>query len=98
MVEVFKSPINLQKSADVRATATSAEIAIEANSSVRVAIPFAKAFVDAPLVLYSLICADNVFELSHYLVEIRVDGFTVCIENQSRVSRAVKVMYEARSN
>lgn len=98
MVEVFKSPVNLQKQTEVRAIATSAAIAIEPNSSVRAAIPFAKPFADVPFVFYSVICADNAFELAHYIVEIRADGFTVCIENQSMAARSVKIAYEAKSN
>jgi hypothetical protein len=98
MVEVFKSPINIQRSTDVRSIATSAPIAIEANSSVRAIIPFAKPFVEVPFVVYSITCADNLFELGHYIVEVRLDGFTICIENQSMSARSVKVTYEAKSN
>ena len=81
---------------DKHINAVSNAIAIEANSSVRASIAFAKPFTEVPFVLYSLICADNVFEISHYIVEIRVDGFTVCIENQSVQPRKVTIAYEAK--
>jgi hypothetical protein len=100
MVEVFKSPVNLQKTADmavVRMSAVSAPITIEANSSVRATIPYGKALADVPMVFYSIVCADNVFELSHYIYEMRNDGFIICIENQSVTPRTVKVVYEAKN-
>lgn len=101
MVEVFKSPINLQNAAAAAVAApqhaTSDAINIDANSSARVTLAFARAFDVVPVVLYSVICADNAFCLAHYIAEVTPTGVTICIENQAFTARTIKITYSARS-
>lgn len=98
MVEIFKSPVNLQKESTVREAAKSAPIVIAANSSARTTIPFVKTYADAPFVHYNIICTDDKFNLSHYISAVTNTGFTIFIENQDFSERSVIVMYEVMNN
>jgi hypothetical protein len=98
MVEIFKSPVNIQNSVVARYAATSELITIGANTSARVTLTFARAFDSMPVVFYSILCADALFGLSHYIAEVTNTGVIVCIENQALVERTIKITYEARAN
>lgn len=98
MVEVFKSPINLQREASVREIAKSAPIVIGANASARATIAFAKTYTTAPFVYYSISCADEKFGLSHYITSVTTTGFVIVVENQDSTERSVIVTYDVTAN
>lgn len=87
------APESQKKSFEVN---SSPPITIEGNRSVSAPISFEEAFSSAPFVLYSVVCSDRNFALSHYITDIKATHFVICIENQSLEARHVVIQYEAR--
>lgn len=100
MVEVFKSPINARALAaleEVRELVAMDEaVIIEGHTSAHITIKFKRPFPIVPFVFYSLICADSLCGLDHYISAIAPEQFTVCVENQTGNAREIKIMHEAK--
>ena len=97
MVEVFKSPVNLQKCAEARVVAISGDTQTDANSSIVVPYAFPKPFNCIPVVTCTIVCADKKFELNYNLGAVRPDGFDFHIENLADSARVFRVAYRAEA-
>jgi len=100
MVEIFKSPVNLARSVAVVSsdeTIVSNEIVINANSSVRVTLSFVNTYEIAPIVMYSIQCADDSFCLSHNILTIGTKDVIIGIENQAFSERTLVIACTVRA-
>jgi hypothetical protein len=100
MVEIFKSPVNLARSVTAVAldeTIVSNEITITANSSVRATFAFVNTYEVAPIVVYSIQCADDNFCLTHNILSIDTKDVIIGIENQAFSERTVVIMCTVRA-
>jgi len=93
MSVVFKSPLNALREVEVRLV-SSLQIDIAANSSLRTEVAFPKPLSRPPLVLYSLTCPDEEFNLHHYLGAVSAEGFVILVENLSALPRKLTVVYQ----
>lgn len=96
-IQAFKSSLNKQRDRDSQIVhiQNKVPIKLEANTSIFAIVDYKHDYGQVvPFIQYNIVCADNEFQLCHYIRDVTPKSFTLCISNEATQPRELIVNYK----